>query len=220
MGYATKSQVQESIKWSKANFILNLVCWGFIFGCIIGIVRADVSVVNKDWIFPLLEPSKINGKIICTDWCSNIRYENGKSYKYMAVNYPAKYGTPIIAPCDAIVENTHIGGYEGATITLRVNESTTITFCHLSNYEELSNTKIIDFLTGKKWKVKTQVKKGDIIGYVGQSGRTTGSHLRVRVEVNGERAFINPTTWGLKIEDVYYRQNQFCSSKTKMYGEV
>ena len=174
---------------------------------------AQVNVLDKGYLFPLREPTYTKvGTILCTDWCSNIRVEKGVSYHYMALNYPAPYGSEVLSPADGIVESTHVSGYEGATITILFDDGVRVTICHLSEYKVLA-TRLND--DGRE--VKTRVKRGQVIGYVGTSGRTTGPHIRIRFEVNGERAFANSTTWGMVYGKFDYRTVPFKAEDAKMY---
>lgn len=180
-----------------------------------------VDFVNKDLTFPVVEPNYFQGKIVLSDWCSNLRTEiiNGvsKTYRYMAWNVPARPGSQIVAPCDGRVEYTNIGGFEGGIITLRIDDRTTITLCHVSKIlvTEIPQVYYDDF--GKHEIDCSYVKRGQPIALVGQSGRTTGSHVRIRIEVDGNRAFFNSTTFLLPFEAFEYRKDVFDSKKAAMY---
>ena len=164
---------------------------------IVGMCLAQ-DYTHKYLLFPIANPNYIQGKIALSSYCSSLR----DGVKYMAWNVPAAYGTPIIAPADCYVEAATIAGYEGSAITLRLDYNTTIRFCH--NSEQLC--------------VKGQrLRKGDMFARVGMSGRTTGSHSRIVIEVNGERAFFNSTTFGMKYEQFEYSNAPFDCKKTMMY---
>lgn len=207
-----------------------LVIIGLLFFTI-GAGKRETAPTSQiqGYLFPLEKPIMVHGKILCTSWYSKIRSEqiNGKwtTYQYKALNYPAKYGDNIIAPFDAVVEATSIGGYEGGTITLRSIEypSITVRICHMSDFEVAKYTKIIEKdvwgNTTKEYKEKTKVKRGEIIGYVGTSGRTTGSHIRVVFEKNGERFFVSAEIWGKKYTDFEYSKTEFDATKTMYYAD-
>lgn len=203
-----------SFVFSSATFIT--LIW--ILTLIISPLRADEQ---KGYLFPLADPVYVHGKILCTAWYSKWRKEPGKKpYQYKGFNYPAQYGKPIRAPFDGVVESTSISGFEGGAITLRATDGiTTVRICHVSDFEVLKYTVVQDNLTGRRWKEQTRVKRGEIIGYVGMSGRTTGPHIRVIFERNGERFFVSAETWGMKYTDFNYSQTEFDASKTVYYAE-
>lgn len=157
----------------------------------------------ETYLFPLANPIKVNGKILTTSWYSKWRTENGKSYQYKALNYPAPHGSPIHAPADGEIIKTLVAGYEGAIIEILLDDGVTVTYAHLSRYEIL----------------KGRVTRGQVIGYTGQSGRTTGPHLRVRFERNGERFFVNAQTWGMRPDQFEYSQTNFDSARAVFYKD-
>jgi len=67
-------------------------------------------------------------------------------------------------------------GY-GRCITIRHNNRYTTTYGHLSRY-------------AKRVKIGSNVKQGEVIGYVGASGLASGPHLDFRMKKNG--SFVNP----------------------------
>lgn len=153
------------------------------------------------YLFPVESPIKNNGKIVCTAWYTRIRTENGRSYSYKALNYPAPYGSKILAPEDGVITKHEIQGYEGASLTIKLDDGVEITICHLHQYE----------------KIKGRVKRGEVIGYVGTSGRTTGPHLRIVFEKNGERFFVGAATFGMKVADFYFPPGESNLSMASMY---
>lgn len=86
------------------------------------------------------------------------------------VDIDGESGDPVYAPSDGTVSaSTYKSGY-GLTIEISHGYGIDTNYCHLSE----SNVK-----SGQK------VKKGQIIGRIGCSGRTTGSHLHFMVLVDG-----------------------------------
>ena len=101
-----------------------------------------------------------------------------KIYKFhTGIDYAAAWGTPVFAGGDATVK--FIGrkhGY-GKVISLEHHQQVISLYAHLSKFA--NNLKV-----GKK------VKQGEIIGYIGQSGRATGPHLHYEIRVDDKP--INP----------------------------
>ena len=88
------------------------------------------------------------------------------------------YGTPIYATADGVV--THAGwdtGY-GRQVTIRHDFGVDTLYGHLSD---------IDVKVGQR------VSRGDQIGDMGNSGRSTGTHLHYEVHLNGKP--VNPMTF-------------------------
>lgn len=97
------------------------------------------------------------------------------------VDYKAKMGEPIYAPCDGVVSfSKHPSG--GTQIILTNPGGLRLGFAHLSKYAEgLRNG--------------DRVERGQVIGYVGDTGRVTGPHLHFTASVvlNGSKKFFDPT---------------------------
>ncbi len=97
------------------------------------------------------------------------------------VDYSAPIGTPVHAIGDGVVIKAQYSGGAGNYVKIKHNSVYTTGYMHLSKY-------------GKGIKAGKFVKQGDIIGYVGSTGLSTGPHLDFRVWKNGTN--INP----LKLE--------------------
>ena len=79
-------------------------------------------------------------------------------------------GTPVFSPADGIIKRAYyIGGFGNHIKIKHANGYSTI-FAHLSN---------IDVKHGDK------VNRGDVIGYTGNTGRSTAPHLHYEVHHNG-----------------------------------
>ncbi len=88
------------------------------------------------------------------------------------VDYSAQIGTPVLAIGDGKVIKLDYDGGAGRMIKIRHNSVYTTAYLHLSRY-------------GKGIYNGAYVKQGDIIGYVGSSGLSTGPHLDFRFYKNG-----------------------------------
>lgn len=94
-------------------------------------------------------------------------------------DYAAPKGTPIMATGNGII--THVarkGGY-GKTIEIKHRDGYVTRYAHMSNY-------------AKGMKERNKVYLGDIIGYVGSTGTSTGDHLHYEFRLNGQP--LNPET--------------------------
>ncbi len=95
---------------------------------------------------------------------------------HYGMDFTAKTGTPIYASGDGVVEraDNSLSGY-GNLIVIRHGYGYETFYAHLSKY---------------KVKVGQKVKRGDIIGFVGSTGRSEAPHLHYEVHKDGEP--INP----------------------------
>jgi murein DD-endopeptidase MepM/ murein hydrolase activator NlpD len=93
------------------------------------------------------------------------------------IDYEARVGDPIFAAADGVIE--HRGGHfeYGLTIKIRHAAQYTTLYAHLSR-----------FANGIA--VGATVRKGELIGYVGMTGRSTGAHLHFSTIVND--SFVDP----------------------------
>jgi murein DD-endopeptidase MepM/ murein hydrolase activator NlpD len=93
------------------------------------------------------------------------------------VDYAAPTGTPVVAVGDGrVISRQWKNGY-GRYIAIRHNSRYITSYGHLYRY-------------ASKIKVGSNVKQGQVIGYVGASGLATGPHLDFRMKKDGR--FVNP----------------------------
>ena len=80
------------------------------------------------------------------------------------VDYAAKRNTPVKASGDGVISFVGFKGGYGRTIEIKHGGNIKTLYAHLEKYNSIS-------------KVGNKVRQGEIIGYVGDSGRATGPHL-------------------------------------------
>ena len=100
-----------------------------------------------------------------------------KVQPHTGVDYAAPTGTPVMTIGDGVVTSVKYEGAGGNTVRIKHNSVYSTAYLHLSKY-------------AKGLKVGQRVRQGDVIGYVGSTGRSTGPHLDFRVWKNGTP--INP----------------------------
>lgn len=126
---------------------------------------------------PAIQPVK-NEQL--TRMASGFGYRNDPFTKirkfHAGMDFSAKTGTPVYATGDGIVERADnvMSGF-GNLIILKHGFGYSTYYAHLSKY----NVK-----KGQK------VKRGDVIGYIGSTGRSEAPHLHYEVHINGEP--VNP----------------------------
>mgnify|MGYP000682893861 CR=1 FL=1 len=91
---------------------------------------------------------------------------------HLGVDYAAPIGTPVLAVGDGKIIRTGYTRGNGNWLKIQHNSVYATAYLHLSRY-------------GKGIKNGTYVKQGDIIGYVGSTGLSTGPHLDFRFYKNG-----------------------------------
>lgn len=94
---------------------------------------------------------------------------------HTGVDITAPKGTPVYATADGTVTSESPGGGYGLTIVINHGYTYKTLYAHLSK---------------KAVKPGQKVKRGQVIGYVGSTGMSTGAHLHYEVIKNGQR--VNP----------------------------
>ncbi len=106
----------------------------------------------------------------------------GYSRMHRGTDFAAPTGTPIYAAGSGTIESLGRNGGYGRYIRIRHNGSLKTAYAHMSRYARGLGR-------------GSRVQQGQIIGYVGTSGRSTGPHLHYEVHVDGRQ--VNPMTLDL-----------------------
>jgi murein DD-endopeptidase MepM/ murein hydrolase activator NlpD len=128
------------------------------------------NATTADWIKANAAPNlwPVEGQVTGS-FGERIDPFNGEGAFHSGVDIGSSFGARIIAPADGIVTVTeNMGGY-GKTIILEHGNGISTRYGHLSGYAVTSGQ---------------AVHRGDVIGYVGESGRSTGPHLHYEVRIN------------------------------------
>jgi murein DD-endopeptidase MepM/ murein hydrolase activator NlpD len=100
---------------------------------------------------------------------------NGEGEFHKGVDIGSPDGTPVHAPADGRVIKAGLGSGYGREIEIDHGNGIITVYGHLSGYNVTEGETVV---------------KGQVIGFVGHSGRTTGSHLHYEVQVRGTS--VNP----------------------------
>jgi murein DD-endopeptidase MepM/ murein hydrolase activator NlpD len=99
----------------------------------------------------------------------------GEPGYHQGIDIATEKGQPVYATADGTVESSSYTGDYGNLVVIAHGFGLTTRYGHLSAFAQ---------------KVGHEVKRGDIIGYVGSTGRSTGAHLHYEILANGK--LINP----------------------------
>lgn len=102
----------------------------------------------------------------------------GYSKMHKGMDFAAPTGTPIYAAGDGVIEKASRYGAYGNYIRIRHNGTLKTAYAHLNGFAKGVGS-------GKR------VKQGQVIGYVGTTGRSTGPHLHYEVLEKGTQ--VNPS---------------------------
>ena len=94
---------------------------------------------------------------------------NGEGAFHSGVDIGSSYGHAIIAPADGVVTLTETMGGYGKTIMIDHGNGISTRYGHLSGFAVTAGQ---------------HIQRGEVIGYVGESGRSTGPHLHYEVRIN------------------------------------
>lgn len=111
---------------------------------------------------------------------------------HTGVDYAAPAGTPVMTIGDGVVVQKNYSGGGGNQVKIKHNSTYTTAYLHLSRF-------------AKGLAVGKRVRQGEVIGYVGSTGMSTGPHLDFRVWKNGTP--INPLTMESPPADPIKREN-------------
>ncbi len=90
---------------------------------------------------------------------------------HTGVDYAAPKGTPVVSIGDGVVTRVGYAGAGGNTVHIKHDKTYRTAYLHLSRY-------------GKGIRPGVRVTQGQVIGYVGSTGRSTGPHLDFRIWEN------------------------------------
>jgi murein DD-endopeptidase MepM/ murein hydrolase activator NlpD len=105
---------------------------------------------------------------------------------HTGVDFAAQRGTPVRAVGDGMISHAGWNGSYGKLVEIQHDASFTTRYAHLDGY-------------GDGIRSGTMVKKGQVIGFVGSTGRSTGPHLHF--ELYKDQQYINPFSLDFPAED-------------------
>lgn len=120
---------------------------------------------------PLLMKTPIDGARLSSNFGFRKHPILGYTRQHTGIDFAAPTGTPIYASGDGVIAKRYRSGSYGNYIKIRHNGTYNTAYAHMSRFA--------------KYAEGQRVNQGDIIGYVGTTGRSTGPHLHYEVHKNG-----------------------------------
>ena len=136
-------------------------------GIFLGLTR---NVTTADWMRANSAPNlwPVEGPVTGS-FGERIDPFNGEGAFHSGIDISAALGQPVMAPADGVVTFADFMGGYGRAIIVDHGHGITTRYGHLSNFAVAPGQ---------------AVHRGDTIGYVGLSGRSTGPHLHYEVRIN------------------------------------
>jgi len=130
--------------------------------------------INGKSVEKALMKTPINGARLSSPFGMRKHPILGFNKKHTGTDFAAKEGTPIMASGSGTITRAKWCGGGGNCIKIKHNSTYSTVYAHMKNF-------------AKGIKVGKKVKQGQIIGYVGSTGMSTGPHLHYEVIVNGKK---------------------------------
>jgi len=130
--------------------------------------------VNGKSVEKALMKTPINGARLSSSFGMRKHPILGFNKMHRGTDFAAKEGTPIMASGSGTVVLAKWCGGGGNCIKIKHNSTYQTVYAHMKSFA-------VGMKAGKK------VKQGQIIGYVGSTGMSTGPHLHYEVIVNGKK---------------------------------
>ena len=138
--------------------------------------KNNIGYYSKDGksIEKALMKTPINGARLSSSFGLRKHPILGYNKLHQGTDFAAPKGTPVMASGSGTIEMASWNGAYGKYVRIRHNSTYKTAYAHLSRF-------------GKKIRRGAKVQQGQIIGYVGSTGRSTGPHLHYEVLVQNKR---------------------------------
>ena len=130
--------------------------------------------INGKSVKKALMKTPINGARLSSKFGMRKHPIDGFNKMHRGTDFAAPKGTPVMASGDGVILKSAWCGGGGNCVKIKHNSSYSTIYAHLSNFAK-------GIRKGKR------VKQGQIIGYVGSTGKSTGPHLHYEVIYNGKK---------------------------------
>lgn len=120
----------------------------------------------------------LGGMTLTSEYGMRVHPVTGRRAAHKGIDLAAPTGTPIFATADGMVSRASWFSSYGLYVSIEHGGEIQTRYAHMSR---------LNVAEGQR------VSKGDVIGYVGSTGRSTGPHLHYEVRVDG--AAVNPVPY-------------------------
>ena len=152
-----------------------------------------------------LMKTPINGARLSSAFGMRKHPIDGYNKMHRGTDFAAPKGTPIMASGNGIVVRARWCGGGGYCVKIKHNSTYSTVYAHMSKF-------------AKGIRKKVRVKQGQIIGYVGSTGKSTGPHLHYEVIKNGKK--INSQTLKLPSGKILKGKNRKLFEMEKIKTDV
>ena len=121
-----------------------------------------------------LMKTPINGARLSSPFGMRKHPIDGFNKMHRGTDFAAPMGTPIMASGDGVIKKAGWCGGGGNCVVIKHNSTYQTVYAHMSKF-------------AKSIRSGVRVKQGQIIGFVGSTGKSTGPHLHYEVIVNGKK---------------------------------
>ena len=121
-----------------------------------------------------LMKTPINGARLSSSFGMRKHPIDGYNKMHKGTDFAAAMGTPIMASGDGVVTRARWCGGGGNCVKIKHNSTYETIYAHMQKF-------------GRGIREGLRVKQGQIIGYVGSTGKSTGPHLHYEVVKNGKK---------------------------------
>ena len=167
-----KGEVKDTGKIIYASMFVNnreISLYNFNYNNDVGFYN-----INGKSVVKALMKTPINGARLSSSFGMRKHPILGFNKMHRGTDFAAPTGTPIMASGSGTVTRARWCGGGGNCVKIRHNSTYQTIYAHMSKFAK-------GIKEGKK------VKQGQIIGYVGSTGMSTGPHLHYEVVVNGKK---------------------------------
>jgi murein DD-endopeptidase MepM/ murein hydrolase activator NlpD len=132
-------------------------------------ILAELEKKNEDLTcVPAMRP--VDGGYVSSTFGRRRDPFTGRITRHEGVDFSARKGSRVFATADGAVKSAGYDGAYGYTVEIDHGNGIVTKYCHNSKLAVASGQR---------------VKRGDVIAFVGSSGRSSGCHLHYEVNVNG-----------------------------------